>query len=70
MMIDQPAPGLSVHTRLLHALAPLSVERRLEALEYWSERSAMREYEGQAKRDAAEEDAAAETCESYGVAWR
>ena len=65
-----PAPGLDPRTRLLHALAPLSTERRLEALDYWAERAAIREHLGEARRESAELDAAAETCAEFGVPWR
>lgn len=62
--------ALSVHTRLLHALSPLSAAARMAALEFWSERVAIREHLGEAKREAAEEDAARETCAEYGVPWK
>ena len=69
-MIAQPPPSLSIHARLLHRLASLTPERRVEALECWNERAAIREHDGGATRAAAEEDAAAETCAQFGVEWR
>jgi hypothetical protein len=69
-MIDQPPPGLSPLNRLLHALAPLSPADRLDAIGRWHERASIREFDGGAKRESAELDAAAEVCAEYGVPWR